>query len=819
MIWQELPAGRRVTARGAAWRVAGTRPWSDCLEVQLTGISSFNDGQDLVLLAPFDRLEPLDVGGARVNVSRVSRRAWMRALAGAASAVRPACGLQAAHRAPIDLLPWQLEPALALAGGAASRVLIADAVGLGKTVQALTALAELGARGEADRVLIVTPAGLRDQWAGELARFRQPCSVADAAFLAGAARELPPGVNPWSLPGVYVVSLDYLKRREVLHGIEGLWWDLVIADEAHLAAPGTERRAALDRAARRSARVILLTATPFASDREGYAALCATGGGSPGASAHNDFIVFRRSRASLAMDVPARRTRLLGIRLTSQERRLHGLLDGYTSRVWRETSSPAAKLAMVVLRKRALSSAWAAGRTIERRLALLDQPVDYAQGTPFDCAQGRLPFDPDPEGETSADDTVSDSVLGAPGLIDGRVEREVLTALAAAAASVTRESKLRALERMLARTREAAIVFTEYRDTLEHLAARLSSIRRHTILHGGLSRDERRAATNALNDGSVTLLLATDAAGEGLNLHSRCRWVINFELPWNPARLEQRAGRVDRYGQRRAPHVLHFVARGTAESIVLGRLEARLRRARQAGWFDDVWPAEPMVAEAILGGGRLPSPSPARTHDETGVPAGIALLTARACADAALIRHLSPKLTCDSQSARRGPLVLELTPARLARRRNGLDRLVSDNRLLFVYRSEIRDGTGRVVDSTLVAATERDFDGTHCSSRLRDVQRFRTAALDRLLARWRAIGPSVLEEDREVQPALFDRRALDRAQADEAARLSLASDLTSRIDRLDRSRSVTLEPPELALVARAGSRTGRTSRTPSDRER
>jgi len=796
-MWQELHAGQRVTARGRAWRVAGTRPWSDCLEVQLAGASSSNDGQELVLLAPFDRLEPLCAVGGRarpdfadgapVDVPRVSRRAWLRALAGAAAAVRPACGLQAAHRAAIDLLPWQLEPALALAGGAASRVLIADAVGLGKTVQALIALAELAARGEADRVLIVTPAGLRDQWGDELARFRQPCLVADAAFLAGAARELPPGVNPWSLPGVYVVSFDFLKRREVLHGIEGLWWDLAIADEAHLAAPGTDRGAAFHRAAGRAARVILLTATPFASDREGYAALRATGDTSSNVTVDRDFVVFRRSRASLAIEVPTRRTRLFRIRLTSQERRLHRLLDRYTSRVWRETPSPAARLAMIVLRKRALSSAWAASRTIERRLALLDQP-----GASF--GQIALPFDPDQEGETSADDTVSDSVLGAPGLVDSRIERDVLAALAAAAASVARESKLRALERLLARTREAAIVFTEYRDTLEHLAARLSSVRRHTILHGGLSRDERRAATNALNDGTVTLLLATDAAGEGLNLHSRCRWVINFELPWNPARLEQRAGRVDRYGQCRAPHVLHLVARDTAESIVLGRLVARIWRARKAGWFDDVWP-EPMVAKVILGGGRLPSAFPAGTDEEAEVPDDIATLAARACADAALIRKARG-------TARRGPLLLELTPARLARRRNGLDRLVSDNRSLFVYRSEIRDGAGRIVDSTLVAAAQQEVDGTYYSSRLREVERFRNAALDRLLARWRAIGSSIPEEDQEVQPALFDRRALDLAGAAAGAREALERDLAARIDRLERSRQLTMEPTELLLVAR-----------------
>ena len=127
--------------------------------------------------------------------------------------------------------------------------------------------------------------------------------------------------------------------------------------------------------------------------------------------------------------MPDRRTRLLRIRLTTEERHLHRLLDRYTSRVWRENASAAARLAMIVLRKRALSSAWAVGRTIERRLALLEQSDNHLD------TQVALPFDHDQEGEASTDDTVSDVVIGAPGLTDSRSERDILTTLAAAAAA------------------------------------------------------------------------------------------------------------------------------------------------------------------------------------------------------------------------------------------------------------------------------------------------------------------------------------------------------------------------------------------------
>jgi superfamily II DNA or RNA helicase len=599
---QVLPPGTRVIVRGERWRVVSATQWPDCVANRLAGIAPSNNLEERTLLAPFDRFELL-AGVSRP--CRSSRRAWLSALADAIRSTRPVDGLQAAHSASIDLLPWQLEPMLALVRGEASRILLADAVGLGKTVQALMALEELAARGEAERVLIVTPAGLRDQWAGELeTRFGRHVSLVDAAFLAAAVRELPPGSNPWSLPGTYVVSFDYLKRPEVLCGIEGLCWDLLIADEAHLAAPSTDRHAALSRAAGRAARVILLTATPYASDRDGYDALCHIGYlPTPASGVTDALLVFRRTRAATADTVRRRRTRIVRITLRPDERRLHHLLDRYTTRVWRESSTNATcRLAMIVLRKRALSSAWSLRRTIERRLALLAQDP----GEPD--LQERLPFEADDEGEMTSEDCLEDAVIGAPGLADRTVEVGALTSIhrLAAAVAATHESKIRSLRRLLVRTAEPAIVFTEYRDTLEHLRACLGAVRPHTALHGGLSRHERHAALTTFGSGGASLLLATDAASEGLNLHQRCRWVINFEMPWNPARLEQRAGRVDRYGQVRTPHVVHLVARHTAESIVLARLEQRLRRARQAGWLDSVWPADDLVAAAIVGRERLP---------------------------------------------------------------------------------------------------------------------------------------------------------------------------------------------------------------------
>jgi len=172
----------------------------------------------------------------------------------------------------------------------------------------------------------------------------------------------------------------------------------------------------------------------------------------------------------------------------------------------------------------------------------------------------------------------------------GRERRLLTSALEAArAACAAGESKLGAVTRLLRRVEEPAIIFTEYRDTLQHFAQALPTP--SLQLHGGLSAGERRAVIDAFTlAGGV--LLATDAAAEGLNLQHRCRLVVHLELPWSPARLEQRIGRVDRIGQHRTVHAIALVGAGTAEERILDRLRRRIARARA-----DAGAADPLDGE------------------------------------------------------------------------------------------------------------------------------------------------------------------------------------------------------------------------------
>jgi superfamily II DNA or RNA helicase len=172
--------------------------------------------------------------------------------------------------------------------------------------------------------------------------------------------------------------------------------------------------------------------------------------------------------------------------------------------------------------------------------------------------------------------------LAAPGLEDRDEERrrlEVIRGLALRAQAA--ESKMGALIRLLRRAHEPAIVFTEYRDTLARLVSLLAASH-PTTLHGGLTPAERRENLQRFTSGAARLLLATDAASEGLNLHQHCRLVINLELPWTPLRLEQRIGRVERIGQTRRVHAVHLRAVDTTEESYLTTLSNRTERAADA---------------------------------------------------------------------------------------------------------------------------------------------------------------------------------------------------------------------------------------------
>jgi superfamily II DNA or RNA helicase len=573
--------GDLVLVRGARWRIVRVRAYQECQVVTLHGLAAPQLGLERRVLVPFDRIDPID---REPRPHRVRAVTWRRACRALIAADGPPGSLGAARSARIDLFPHQLEPALAILRGLGTRVLLADEVGLGKTIQAGLIASELRARGAIERVLVLTPPGLREQWLQELAaRFAIDATGVDGPALRQIASALPIGVNPWRTLATAVASIDYVKRPEVFPAAAACRWDLLVLDEAHACAGDSDRHAAAHALAAAASYVLLLSATPHNGDGESFASLCAIGGSGP-------LLVFRRTRSDAGLG-SARRIHIVRVRPSSEEARMHTALARYSDAVRAEDHEGDAWLALSVLHKRALSSAWSLARSVERRLAALSgEQRDEA-------TQMALPLG-DPQGDLIA----SDEAPAWPGdlrLSDSARERHLLsTVYQKARSAADDETKIAALGTLLRRARQPAVVFTEYRDTLLHVRERLA--RPAFVLHGGLTREERASVLGAFARDPHGLLLATDAAAEGLNLHHHCRLVVNLELPWNPMRLEQRIGRVDRIGQRRTVHAFHLVADGTGESRLLSRLRARVAAAQTEFGAPDPFADERQTADLVM---------------------------------------------------------------------------------------------------------------------------------------------------------------------------------------------------------------------------
>jgi len=817
--------GEILRVRGATWRLRRHTIHESCAELELDPVAQSADGVSRTLLEPYDRPERPRAGSAPLTARR---RAWMRAMVTAIAGESRIDRLLAPSGAVIDILPYQVHAALAMAFGSIPRVLLADAVGLGKTVQAALVLAELRAHRQLDRALVLTPPGLRDQWRDELRlRFDVNPVVADAAWLREARAELPAATSPWSIPQVLVASIDFVKRPDVRTGLDGLVWDLLIVDEAHQASADTERREAVHELGLHARRVLLLTATPHAGDPQAFDALCRIGAvGTDGPIA-----LLRRTRGDVGFRID-RRAHTLPVRLTPAELGLHEQLLAYVRRIWRERASDQrnhARLAAMVLLKRACSSIAALSESLAFRLQHLGDPAGAL------VAQLGLPFD----GESDDADAPPLVALAAPGFDDESAERDALQDLVdAARASAPADSKIGTLTRLLRRVAEPCLVFTEYRDTLVAVERVLAGSIPLALVHGGLDRAARADELSRFGSGAARVLLATDAAGEGLNLQATCRVVVHFELPWNPVRLEQRIGRVDRIGQRRTVHSFSLLASGTFEHSLLARLVVRTQRIRDAlGSFDDVVGdvGDETVAESVLSG-----------PDRRQPWAGAARLRAAAESSAILLAPWADeevgRQLANIQNRRR---VIEglhrrgdtHDVGRVTRRVLPLDRLLvasverrrlgaSATGFYIVYRLDSANAAGDLTDDCLVPlfvpaalpALRRRHDVTAAAERL--LREYGSACDERAarigderlaFVRWRVRRQVETESARGrellrawappptlVQAGLFDLReergaAADSAAAEDAARAVLR-------DRPGRAEVTALHVPARAFV-------------------
>ncbi len=617
-----LNEGDRILLRDRPWRVRSvTSAGEERRIVEVEALDGDSPAQ-LSAVVPPEAVEPLPSEAVAFDLRGLdSFASWSRAhLVLGASLVRETGLVTGARFGRVALEAYQVAPALRVLAKPRPALLIADDVGLGKTIEAGLAMLELMVRGRASRILIVTPPGLMDQWRAELAeKFGLNFTlIENAAGLARVQTDLPAGTNPWdALPHV-ITSLDYLKKETVRNRALRKRWDLVIVDEDHaLAEAGTPdnpyrtQRTRLGLALREAARgLLLLTATPhngYSHSLRSLIELVEPTRGSLAGSREDvqrriETARIRRMKAQIRRRLPdgreepvfPRRT-VRGIEVTPAtelERDLLRKVASYCSRTARgATGTEEAELvgfAMQIVKKRALSSRAALAKTIEHRLDALrdeearEEPPDRAD---LRDLQADLPLN------EAAAERAARRILRSAIPADERRRKSEIRALNAIRRILKKlpaaDPKIEALVAELHRvfdqdSGEKAIVFTEYRDTLEAIQSRLDAdpdlAGRYVILRGGLTRGQRGRRQEAFERPEIRVLLATDAASEGLNLQRSCRRVIHFELPWNPNRLEQRNGRVDRYGQEREPVIRYLYYPDSPEDSVLDQLIGKIEQ-------------------------------------------------------------------------------------------------------------------------------------------------------------------------------------------------------------------------------------------------
>jgi superfamily II DNA or RNA helicase len=512
--------------------------------------------------------------------------------------------------------------------------LLADDPGAGKTIMSGLFIRELMLRGDLDRCLIVAPGSLVEQWQEELddkfgIRFRIM-----SRDLVEAART----GNPFIEENLLIVRLDQLSRSEELQAKLAVTdWDLVIVDEAHKMSAhlyGDEVKRTLrfslgERLREHARNLLFLTATPHNGSNEDFLLFMSlldpdrfAGRLRHGAEVPDVSDIMRRYVKENLLTFEGKRlfrervAKTVMYDLSDAEERLYEAVTDYVRDGMGRAQAMqqhgdrrrglAVGFALTALQRRLASSPEAIFQSLRRRKEkLTKQLLDAQRAGEFAEAQrvgGRLA---DPDGFDTDDfddeefekleDEAIENAMTAESLEE--LEREVvmlrlLETLAAEVRASGEDRKWVELRTILQSDEfngpgesRKLIIFSEHRDTLNYLEGRIKTLlgkpEAVVTIHGGIRREDRRRVQDAFrNDPAVKILVATDAAGEGVNLQ-RANLMVNYDLPWNPNRIEQRFGRIHRIGQEQICHLWNLVAHGTREGVVFERLFAKIEKQRE----------------------------------------------------------------------------------------------------------------------------------------------------------------------------------------------------------------------------------------------
>ncbi|MFI1886915.1 SNF2-related protein [Streptomyces jumonjinensis] len=609
-----FPPGAQILVRDEEWLVRNTTTTDhDGERIETVGVSEFVRDEEAVFFSGIDTVELLDPEKTVLvpDTSSYFRRSrlFLEAVLRKTPLPQSERGLALADRFLLDPLVYQQRPAeLALSmRNLRPRILIADVVGLGKTLEIGLTLAELIRRGRGERILVVTPQSILEQFQHELwTRFSIPLVRLDSLGVQRVQRELPAGRNPFTHYKRVIISVDTLKNiGQYRHHLERIRWDAVVIDESHnLINPGSQRRALAEILAPRTDALLLASATPHNGDKRSFADLISLL--DPAAIADRDHydpaedlghLFIRRTKISpevrdeMGTEWPDRGpTVSLHCAATEAEEWVFAeLAEHWIPTPPRSTEfgtagqDPVSVAVEAVfaynLLKTFLSSHVALGETVANRISSLTDRVRKAE------EKGLRP-DPAIATEQAALTRLREIVSG---MGDGTAPGD--------------SAKLDALVAQLKeigvgpRSTTRAVVFSERVRTLTWLAevvpARLDfpvgadgTSKAVAVMHGGLSDEEQGKVLEAfgLADTPVRLLFTGDVASEGVNLHRQCHHLVHYDIPWSLIRIEQRNGRIDRYGQKHEPrfHALILTSavpgakddRTVAEKLLLREEEA-----------------------------------------------------------------------------------------------------------------------------------------------------------------------------------------------------------------------------------------------------
>lgn len=535
-------------------------------------------------------------------------------------------GLVSATNFKLTPLPHQILAVDFMVGQLKPRVLFADEVGLGKTIEAALAYEELSSRGIVKRILVVAPAGLARQWKDELLfKFGEEFMIMNSSTFKSLQSIHGPSSNPWTLYQRVITSIDFVKPRGplepsestdqiasgrhnlgVFHALRNANWDMVIIDEAHKLSKkehtGETARYKVGKALAESVPILLLlSATPHQGDSERFLNLLSlidpyTFYDAEQLTPKNVRKVTVRNQKRAVVDFSRRplfKQRIPSIKEVQRtsaadqiELALYQAVTDYVSQYYKlaEREDNRTFMFLLILFQRMVSSSSKAiYGSLQKRLTELKQSIDRPPKT---AETEEVPDADEYDDSESLYETLSERQVNLSQLSNLKAEIAILQRCVSLAYSAwkgrTDEKARQVIEiitEVIKRENDPSIkflVFTEFIATQEYLGGILQVYGYKVAYLNGKMDEAERISEKRKFASDHQILISTDAGGEGINLQF-CHVVVNYDLPWNPMKLEQRIGRVDRIGQENDVFVFNLVLKDTIEEHVRAVLEEKLR--------------------------------------------------------------------------------------------------------------------------------------------------------------------------------------------------------------------------------------------------